>query len=76
MFPSARPDRREDVALLAHWMTDMVAQLSAHEAQALLAQVRAWASAGGPPEPKMVQAACISPNSAACTSSDSVRHPS
>lgn len=39
MFPNARPDRREDATLLAHWLAEMVGQLSSYQAQALMAQV-------------------------------------
>ncbi len=44
VFPSMRPDRREDAALLAQWLQDMVGQLTSKQAAALAAQVRVGAA--------------------------------
>jgi len=40
VLPSLRPDRREDVALLAQWLESMVAQLSSHDARRIAGGLR------------------------------------
>lgn len=72
VFPSLKPDRREDAVLLAKWLEDMVAQLSTYDAARLAQQVSSGVGKGAGSAPgSTFNASAPAPDAAAAANAGS-----